>query len=262
MEILENLGLDLVHVLLIVCPLVFLGGLIDAVAGGGGLITLPAYLIAGLPPHMASACNKCGNFFGTLLSTGRFLKSGHIHLSSAALGGVGALVGAWLGAKLNMIVPDTVLYYLMLVVVPVMAVFLMCKRDFGTEDHSNELSKKKLLILAGIIGLVVGGYDGFFGPGAGTFLMLAFTSLCKFDLLTASGNTKVANSASNLASLITFAAAGKVIWVVGIPAAICGIIGNYIGSGLALKKGAKIIRPMFVVVLSLLVIRLLYDLFV
>ena len=92
--------------------------------------------------------------------------------------------------------------------------------------------------------------------------MLAFTGLCKFDLLTASGNTKVANSASNLASLVTFALAGKVLWAIGIPAAICGIAGNYVGSSLALKGGAKIIRPMFFVVLSLLVIRLVYDLVV
>ena len=90
--------------------------------------------------------------------------------------------------------------------------------------------------------------------------MLAFTGLCKFDLLTASGNTKVANSASNLASLVTFALAGKVLWAIGIPAAICGIAGNYVGSSLALKGGAKIIRPMFFVVLSLLVVRLVYDL--
>ena len=96
--------------------------------------------------------------------------------------------------------------------------------------------------------------------GAGTFLMLAFTGLCKFDLLTASGNTKVANSASNVASLVTFALAGQVVWSVGIPAAICGIAGGYVGSGLALKNGAKVIRPMFFVVLALLTIRLIYDL--
>ena len=112
------------------------------------------------------------------------------------------------------------------------------------------------------IGLVIGGYDGFFGPGAGTFLMLAFTGLCRFDLLTASGNTKVANSASNLASLVTFGLAGKVMWSVGIPAALCGIAGNYIGSSLALKGGAKVIRPMFFVVLGLLLARLVYGLFV
>lgn len=251
---------ELAHIWMIVCPLVFLGGLIDAVAGGGGLITLPAYLIAGLPAHLASGTNKCGNAFGTFLSTGRFLKRGDVHMSSALAGAAGALVGAWVGARLNLIMPEQMLYYIMLAVVPVMALFLLFKRDFGQEDRSGELSRGQLMAMAVGIGLVIGGYDGFFGPGAGTFLMLAFTGLCRFDLLTASGNTKVANSASNLASLVTFALAGKVMWAVGIPAALCGIAGNYVGSGLALKGGAKVIRPMFFVVLLLLLIRLIYDL--
>ena len=251
---------ELMHIWVIVCPLVFLGGVIDAVAGGGGLITLPAYLLAGLPPHLASGTNKCGNAFGTFLSTGRFLKRGDVHLPSALAGGAGALIGAWAGANLNMIVPEQALYYLMLAVVPVMAVFLLLKRDFGTENHSDQFTQGQLIAMGLGIGVAIGGYDGFFGPGAGTFLMLAFTGLCRFDLLTASGNTKVANSASNLASLITFGLAGKVMWVVGIPAALYGIAGNYVGSGLALKGGAKVIRPMFFVVLTLLVARLVYGL--
>ena len=251
---------ELAHIWMIVCPLVFLGGLIDAVAGGGGLITLPAYLIAGLPAHLASGTNTCGNAFATFLSTGRFLTGGHVHMSSALAGAAGALVGAWVGARLNLIMPEQMLYYIMLAVVPVMALFLLFKRDFGQEDRSGELSRGQLMAMAVGIGLVIGGYDGFFGPGAGTFLMLAFTGLCRFDLLTASGNTKVANSASNLASLVTFAIAGKVMWAVGIPAALCGIAGNYVGSGLALRGGAKVIRPMFFVVLLLLLIRLIYDL--
>lgn len=252
---------ELAHIWLIVCPLVFLGGVIDAVAGGGGLITLPAYLLAGLPAHLASGTNKCGNAFGTFLSTGRFLKRGEVHIPSAAAGAAGALAGAWLGARLNLIMPEQILYYVMLAVVPVMAVFLLLKRDFGQEDQSGQLSRLQLVAMALGIGLVIGGYDGFFGPGAGTFLMLAFTGLCRFDLLTASGNTKVANSASNLASLITFALAGKVMWSVGIPAALCGIAGNYLGSSLALRGGARVIRPMFFVVLALLLARLIYGLF-
>ena len=160
-----------------------------------------------------------------------------------------------------MLFRSQMLYYVMLAVVPVMAVFLLLKRDFGQEDRSGELSRGQLMAMAAGIGLIIGGYDGFFGPGAGTFLMLAFTGLCRFDLLTASGNTKVANSASNLASLVTFAIAGKVMWAVGIPAALCGIAGNYLGSSLALKGGAKVIRPMFFVVLTLLLARLIYGLF-
>lgn len=253
--------INIPQTLLVVCPLVFLGGLVDAVAGGGGLITLPAYLLAGLPPHLASGTNKCGNAFGTILSTVRFLKHGNIHIPSALMGGAMALLGAWLGSQLNMIMPERYLYYIMLAAVPVMAVFLLFKRNFGTENHSSELPFLKLLALAGGIGLGVGTYDGFFGPGSGTFLMIAFTSLCKFDLLTASGNTKVANSASNIASLTAFALSGQVLWAIGIPAALCGIAGNYIGSGIAIKRGAKVIRPMFFVVLALLVLRLVTDMF-
>jgi hypothetical protein len=252
--------LELVKTWLIICPLVFLGGLVDAVAGGGGLITLPAYLLAGLPPHLASGTNKCGNAFGTFLSTGRFLKQGDIHIPSAVAGAAGGLAGAWVGVQINLIVPEQVLYFVMLAVVPVMAVFLLLKRDLGQEDRSYSLDRGQLITMALGIGLVVGVYDGFFGPGAGTFLILAFTGVCRFDLLTASGNAKVANSASALASLIAFAMAGEVMWAVGIPAAVCGVIGNYLGSGLALKNGAKLIRPMFFVVLALLLFRLIYSL--
>lgn len=253
--------LNIPQALLIVCPLGFLGSLIDAVAGGGGLITLPAYLLAGLPPHLASGTGKCGSTFGTILSTIRFLKHGSVHIPSAMTSGVMALLGAWLGAQLNMIMPEEYLYYIMLAAVPLMAIFLLFKRDFGTENHASELPFPNLLMLSCAIGLAVGTYDGFFGPGCGTFLMIAFTSLCKFDLLTASGNTKVANSASNVASLVTFALSGQVLWAVGIPAALCGIAGNYIGSGIALKSGAKVIHPMFFVVLVLLVFRLVTNMF-
>lgn len=251
---------ELLHIWVIVCPLVFLGGLIDAVAGGGGLITLPAYLLAGLPAHMAAGTNKCGNAFGTFLSTARFLRSGKVHLHSALCAAVGSLLGAYLGAHLNMIVPEAVLSYIMMAAVPVMAIFLLLKRNFGSEDRSEQLGKRKLLALSALIGVTVGCYDGFFGPGAGTFFILAFTGICKFDLLTASGNTKVANSASNIASLVAFAAGGQVMWSVGVPAALCGIAGNYVGSGLALKNSEKIIRPMFLVVLSLLMLRLVWTL--
>ena len=148
----------------------------------------------------------------------------------------------------------------MLILVPILAVFLIKKRDFGTEDHSEELSPRRLNAISLLSSLVIGVYDGFFGPGAGTFLILANTGLCRFGLLTASGNAKIANVASCGASLVSYALAGQVWWAVGIPAALCGLAGGYVGAGVALKKGAKIIRPMFFVVLALLLARLIYDL--
>ena len=241
--------------LLIVCPLVFLAGLMDAIAGGGGLISLPAYLAAGLPPHFASATNKCGSVFGTAVSTFRFLKRGRFHRRAALISAVTALIGSSLGTRLNLYLSEETLHYILMVLIPVIALFLLRNRDFGLESRVDRLSERKLLILSAVIGLVLGAYDGFFGPGAGTFIILAFTAVCGFDLVTASGNAKVVNLCSNMAAFVTFAGAGKVVWGLGIPAAVFSIAGHYVGSTLALKKGGKVIRPMFFVVIVLLLIR-------
>lgn len=251
---------ETIQMLLIICPLVFFAGVVDAVAGGGGLISLPAYLAAGLPPHMAIATNKVSSSCGTLVATLRFMLGRKIHYASALVSAAAALVGSYFGAQLNMMLEEKYLSYVLIVLLPVIAVFLLCKRDFGERDRAVELTKAKMLIYSVLAGLVVGCYDGFFGPGTGTFLILAYTGLIGFDLVTASGNAKVVNLAANAAALTTYAFSGKVVWFLGLTAALFGIAGNWIGSGLALKKGGKIIRPMFFVVLVLLLVKIIVDL--
>lgn len=244
----------------IVCPLVFLAGLIDAVAGGGGLISLPAYMVAGLPPHFATGTNKCSSTFGTLFSTFRFMKNKKICYYSAITSAIAALIGSYLGARLNMLVDEKYLSYMLIIVLPVIAVFLLVKKDFGDISRVEGRATWKVVSLSILSGFVIGGYDGFFGPGTGTFLILIYTGLIGFDLVTASGNAKIVNLASNVAALITFAIGGKIIWSIGVPAALFGIAGNWIGSGLALKGGKKIIKPMFFVTLGLLMCKIVYDL--
>ncbi len=247
--------------LLIICPLVFLAGLIDSVAGGGGLISLPAYLAAGLPPHAALACNKFSSCCGTFVSCYRYIKNKKADVKAAAVSIVGALIGSAAGAQAVLHVDATILKYLLLAVIPLIAVVVLVKKDFGRESKVSGLSAKTVFVLCAVIGLGLGFYDGFFGPGTGTFLILAFTAIMGFDIVTASGNAKLVNQASNLASLIVFLLHGDVIFMMAIPAALCNIAGNFIGSGLALKNGAKIIRPMFVVALTLLVMYIAKDLF-
>lgn len=247
--------------LLIVCPLVFFAGLVDAVAGGGGLISLPAYLAAGLPPHAAVATNKCSSTFGTLFSTLRFMKNKRVHYVTAAVSAATALAGSYLGAELNMRLDEKYLSYFLLGALPVIAVFMMVKKDFGREEASRELSVVLTVLLSSLAGLVMGIYDGFFGPGTGTFLILIFTAVLGFDLTYASGTAKVVNLASNVAAFVTFAAAGNILWFIGLPAAAFGTLGNWIGTGLALKRGGRIIRPMFFVVLVLLFLHIIYTLF-
>ena len=245
---------------LIVCPLLFLAGLVDAVAGGGGLISLPAYLLAGLPPHLATATNKCSSTFGTLLATARYLRHGKLHRQTAALSVVCALAGSWLGARLNLWVPERFLYLFLLAALPVIAVVMFLRRKAADEDRTARFSPAGLLARAAAISLAIGCYDGFFGPGTGTLLLLALTTLCGFDLLTASGNTKLINLSSNLAAFVTFAMSGSILWTLGIPAALFNIAGNYLGSGLALRRGAAVIRPMMLSVLVLLLGTVVYDL--
>jgi uncharacterized membrane protein YfcA len=173
---------------------------------------------------------------------------------------VAAFPGSYLGARLILIIDEEYLRYLLLFILPIIAILVIRSKQFGETDRTDKYSKFQIFALSVITGFIIGAYDGFFGPGTGTFLILVYTSLIGFNLATASGNTKVVNLASNIGALITFIVMGKVVYAIGIPAAITGILGNWIGAGLAVKRGAKIIRPVFIFVVILLFLKLLYDL--
>lgn len=238
--------------LLMICPLVFCAGFVDAVAGGGGIISLPAYIFAGVPIHIAYGTNKFANCIGTSVASIKFFKSGNIKIKSALLSALGALVGSWFGAELVMFLDEKYLKYCLLIILPIVSVFLLFNRKFGQEKSEKEISNKAIHQLAVIIGIIIGAYDGFFGPGTGTFLVLAFTSLLGFNLITASGNAKVVNLASNFAALIVYILNGKVFFTVGIPTAICATLGNYLGAHFAIKSGSKVIKPIILLVIIML----------
>ena len=245
--------------LAIVCPLVFCAGFVDAVAGGGGLISLPAYIFAGVPIHIAYGTNKFANCTGTFVACVKFFKSGNIRIKSAVLSAAGALIGSWFGTQLVLVLDEKYLKYCLMIILPVVAVFLLFNRNFGSSDEVKKISNKKLYVLSFIIGMVIGAYDGFFGPGTGTFLVLSFTSILGFDLITASGNAKIVNLASNFAALIAYMINGKILFSIGIPAAICAILGNYIGAHMAIKSGVKVIKPIILVVVVMLLGKVLYS---
>ncbi len=246
-------------VLFIICPLVFLAGFVDAVAGGGGLISLPAYLVAGLPIHLAYGTNKFAMLLGTSMSTAKYLHSGHVRLRPALVAAAGALAGSWAGAQLALMLDERYLRYCLMVILPLAAVFLLFNRNFGSTPR-RQPAPARLYPLCLLCGVVIGAYDGFFGPGTGTFLILAFTFL-GFDLITASGNAKVVNLASNLAAVVAFGSGGSVLLWVGIPAALCAIAGGYLGARMAINRGAAFIRPVVGAVVTLLLARILWDLF-
>ncbi len=245
--------------LLIVCPLVFLAGLIDAVAGGGGLISLPAYLLAGLPPHNAIATNKLSSCIGTVASTGRFVKNKCVDWPTAVPSAALAVLGAIAGANLVLSISDTVIRYVMLVLIPLLAFVVLKKRDLSDVDGV-PVSRGRQFAIILAAALVVGMYDGFYGPGTGTLLLLAYTQLARLPLRLAAGNVKIANLSSNVGSLVVFLINGQTIIPLGLIAAVFSILGHFMGAGLLLKNGGKIVKPFILIVLGLLFVRLIYDL--
>lgn len=250
---------DLTHTLLIVCPLLFLAGFADSVAGGGGTISVPAAMLAGIPIHTVYGTNKFAMSFGTLTSVVQYGRSGHIQLRVALLAAVGALAGSNLGARLALRLSEKYLSYCLMVLLPAAALFLALNKGFGQEPKPRDFSKVQQALLALLIGLVVGAYDGFFGPGAGTFYIILFCSVLGTDLLHANGNAKVVNLASNIGALAAYIAGGKVWFAVGVPMALCSMAGNFLGSRLAIKNGARFIRPMMALMIVLLMVKIVSD---
>ena len=251
---------ELLKLCLFICPLIFLGGFVDSVAGGGGLITLPAYLMAGLPVHLAAGTNKVVNGSGSAIASVKYFRSGKIQLRPSLWAAAGALAGASFGARIAMHLSDRVLQGLMLVALPGVAVFLVVKKDFGKDPEERDHIRQYIVLVSLAIGLAVGCYDGIVGPGTGTLLIMAFTALLHMDMVTASGSAKVANVASNVASAVAFILGGQVMWSIVLPAAACSILGNYCGARYAIRGGGQRIRIMIFVVLGMMFVKMLADL--
>jgi len=244
----------------IVLPFIFLAGFIDAIAGGGGLISLPAYWSVGIPPHLALGTNKFSSCFGTVFSTANYFRAKMIDVPVALLSAAFALLGSWLGATTALHVSARMLNYLLVVLIPAVAIISLSSRKMGYENKAHLLRTGYRLLLGSLAGLGIGFYDGFFGPGTGTFLILIYASLLHYDFVKANGNTKVVNLASNVAALITFSVSGYVYLPLAIPGAICGITGNILGSKLVILKGNKLIKEVFILALLLLLGRVIYNL--
>jgi uncharacterized protein len=237
----------------VLCALVFVAGFVDAIAGGGGLISVPAYLAVGLPPHATLATNKFSSVLGTLTATWRYARAGKLQVRPALLAAAGALAGSVAGARAVLLVPPAAVHTAVLVLVPAaLVVLLLQDRLVRRPDGPATGPVPSAGVKALGIGLIVGVWDGFFGPGTGTFLTLAFYLVLRLDLLVAAGNARLANLASNVGAVVVFLADGRVVFPLALYAAAAGIAGNQFGSMLALRKGARLIKPFLVGVLVVL----------
>jgi len=244
---------------LIICPLVFLGGFVDAIAGGGGLISLPAYLIAGLPVHTAIGTNKISSAMGTAVTTWKFWKQGYIQVKLAALCAVCALGGSTLGANLALLVSDHIFKIILLFILPITGFYVFRSKAIMSEQTEKPFTTRTFVIGAACA-FGIGIYDGFYGPGTGTFLLLLLTGLGKMDLNHAAGTTKVINLSTNIAALVTYLINGHIWLVMGLCAGVFGIAGNWIGARSFSQKGGKIAKPVICIVLAVFFVRILWEL--
>lgn len=246
---------------LIVCPLVFLAGFVDSVAGGGGIISLPAYLLAGLPAHLSAGTNKFAMSFGTLTATLNYMKSGKILWRTAIFSALGAILGSYIGVRLALFFSEQTLKLLLLAALPCVAVFLTVKKSFGSDEAQLKgYSAPVFALISLVIGLFIGIYDGLIGPGTGTFLIIAYSGLLGMDLLTASGCAKVCNLASNITALVVYAVSGQVLYRLALPAMGFCVLGNWLGARFAIRGGSKNVRKIMFLVLALLFIKAALDL--
>ncbi len=246
---------------LIVCPLVFLAGFVDSVAGGGGIISIPAYLLAGLPAHVAAGTNKVVNGTGAIISSTKYVRSGKVELRPVLFAAIAALIGSSAGTSLATLLPEKTLKLILVLILPVIAVFLLLRKDFGAEKAAKPSghSRRWNDLAAVVIGLLLGCYDGLVGPGTGTFLIMCFTAFLAMDLVTAAGSARVTNLASNFAAAVVWIISGSVLWKLVLPAALCSILGNYCGARFAIRGGTKNVRMVMFLVLALLFAKMLYD---
>ena len=243
---------------LIVAVGVFLASFMDAIAGGGGIISIPTYLIAGLPAHMALGTNKVSAGIGTIASTARFVKNGYVDWA-LALPSVGlALIGSHFGTSLQLMIPEAYLQYLLLLVLPVVAFVVLRQRTFP--ETAGKIARRKQTFIVLLASLIVGAYDGFYGPGTGTFLLLIYCNLAKMDVRTAGGNVKLVNFASNVGAFVTSLRSGQVFLALGLIGAVTSLLGHFLGAGLAIKNGSKIVKPTVIIVLLLLAVKVVQQL--
>ena len=238
---------------------VFFAGVVDALAGGGGLITLPAYLAVGLNPALILGTNKLVSSIGTVVSTVRYHRALKFPLAAFHPVIAPSMIGACLGARAPLLVDPSWIRPLLLGTLPIVAGLVWSHKDFGTFDESERLTAAERTRRGVLAAVPIGAYDGFFGPGTGTFFALAFTRWGKHDLLGATARAKILNLVSNLAALATFLWAGRVDWRVGLSMSLLSIAGHWVGSQLGVRRGARVIRPAVVLVCAGLFAKILFD---
>lgn len=238
----------------------FLAGFIDSIAGGAGLVLVPSFILAGLPPQMALGQEKLVSTLGTLSAIFNFFKSKKILWDFVAIGVPAALIGAFIGAKAILYFDQETVGKVIVFMMPLGLIFsFLPKKD---DSVKVEITQFKKIVLFPIVAFVIGFYDGFFGPGTGSLLIIALHYIMGLSLVSSSATSKIFNLSSNVGAFITFFLAGKMLFLIGIPMVAASIVGNYLGSHLTIKKGDGFIKPILFGMIFLLFATMIYKYFI
>lgn len=245
---------------IIACPLVGLAGFVDSIAGGGGLISIPAYLIAGLPPVVASATNKVSAMMGTTVSFYEYFKNKFVIFKLAIPCIFIAMFFSSIGARVQMMIPEDYLKIFMLIALPITLIFILNKNAFKSHSIFGTKLTKRVYLLSFLVSALLGLYDGVYGPATGTFLIMFFVKVVGMNIKESNGMAKTINWATNFGALILFVFANKAIIPLGICCGIFNMVGSYIGSHMFVKKGADIVRPIMIIVMLVFIIKIALEL--
>ncbi|MFH5772986.1 TSUP family transporter [Paracoccus sp. NGMCC 1.201697] len=245
------------HLVLMLSGAAFAAGFVDAIAGGGGLITVPALMLAGLPPAQALATNKVQGVFGAATACISYARRGLVDLRQQKIAAVVAFVAGLAGAFFVTSIPTDALRYGLPVLLIGIAVFFALKPGLDDRDRHRRMSSA---VFTASFVPAIAFYDGLVGPGTGSFLMLGFVLLAGYGVLKATAHTKLLNFASNLGGLVAFALVGKPLWALGAVMAVAQIAGAMLGARLAMRIGARVIKPLLVITSTALALRLIWQL--
>ncbi|WP_456431275.1 sulfite exporter TauE/SafE family protein [Nitratifractor sp.] len=235
----------------------FVAGFIDSVAGGAGLVLVPSFILAGLPPQIALGQEKLVSTLGTLSAIFNFIRSKKIRWDLVAIGVPAALIGAYLGAQAILYLDENTAGKVIVSMMPLGLLFAFLPKRNNEGKVETPLFKKTLLFPS--VALIIGFYDGFFGPGTGSLLIIALHYIMGLSLVTASATSKIFNFSSNVGAFLSFFMAGKMLFAIGIPMVIASILGNYLGSHMTIKRGDNFIRPILFGMIFLLFGTLIYK---
>lgn len=237
----------------------FAAGFVDSIAGGGGIITIPVFLAVGFDPHLALGTNKLQASFGSLAASIHYARGGLVHIKQTLEGVIFTAIGASMGAFAVQRIDSDFLKYIILPMLAIVFLYMLLCPDLGSVDKRPRM---KTLTFYAVAGLTIGFYDGFFGPGTGSFWAIAIIFLLGLNLKKATAHTKVMNFTSNVISLTAFIIGGNVLFVPGILMGTGQLLGATVGSHLVIRKGTKFIRIFFLIVVALTLAKLAYSTYI